>query len=81
MLRLEREQLVAGAKGRLTPEEKVLWRLLLMGCYDGPEEEGEWHSAIRSMRHSSAMGHQLWTMLEKEHIRVRMIRGPSLIGD
>jgi len=53
-----------------TEDDNVLWSLLVTGLSDPTDNDGQWSTAIQSMRYSLAIGEHLWALIKKEKSRV-----------
>ena len=53
-----------------TPDERILYRLIRRGLVDIDDRDKAFPMNTRSMRYSACVADRLWTLLERERIRV-----------
>jgi hypothetical protein len=53
-----------------TPNEHVLFELVTRGLHDGTNLDNPWPSSMRSMRYTAVMVDCLWSIVEREQVRV-----------
>ena len=58
-----------------THDEQALAFFIHMGTVDRIPEDRPWDASTRAMRHSSIMAERLWSLLETERERVRLVFG------
>ena len=55
-----------------TSDESALYRLLCRGFLDvDPKLDSAYPTSIRAMRHTACVADRLWTLIERERIRVQ----------
>ena len=59
-----------GTLPTMTLPERFLWESLANGVYDWHEDDGQWDSSYRAMRHASVMAMVLWILADQEKSRV-----------
>jgi hypothetical protein len=54
-------------------QEAVLFFLINRGLVDASNLDGPWHSSTRSMRYAAILTERLWSLVEYEQAKVRVI--------
>jgi hypothetical protein len=54
-------------------QEDVLFYLINRGLVDASALDGPWHSSTRSMRYAATLTERLWSLVEYEQVKVRVI--------
>jgi len=62
-----------GGVNALPPTDRNLLYLFNLGLYDPDDSDGKWAAAIRGMRYAGVIGERLWSLIEMERARVRLL--------
>ena len=78
---LERHLLVVrqGDAPNWSAEERALHQFLHMGTIDLQPEHAHSNGSVRAMRYSALLADRLWSMLDEERERVRVLYRPDLL--